>query len=193
MHRSTVLLVFCVLPIASIASTDSIFTLDNGLGGNLIYPFVSPDFLVTSLLVAALTLARYREAVWLPPALFSSAVGLGFLMVMAGLNAPYTAAALVACVVLLSLYLVAGRSLNRGFSLVVVGAMGGLLGHYGAQSTEASESGLCMCGIGLRSCLEKIKRLPFSRWLLTPQPPLSGGLRNDDFLLSEAAPCQLPP
>ena len=149
MHRSTVLLVFCVLPIASIASTDSIFTLDNGLGGNLIYPFVSPDFLVTSLLVAALTLARYREAVWLPPALFSSSVGLGFLAAMVGLNAPYTSASLIVCVILLGVCLVTGKSLPSSASLLVVGAMGGLLGHYGGQSADAFEAGLCMCGIGL--------------------------------------------
>ena len=149
MHRLTVLLVFCVFPVASVASTDSFFTLDNGLGSNLIHPFVSPDFLVTSLLVAVLTLARYRETVWLPPALFSSAVGLGFLAAMAGLNTPYTSAALIVCVILLGVYSVTGKALPRSPSLIVIGAMGGLLGHYGGQSAGAFEAGLCMCGIGL--------------------------------------------
>ena len=149
MHRLAVLLVFFISPLAAMASTNAFFTLNNGLGSSLVQPFVSADFLVTSLLVTTLTLVRYREAVWLPPALFSSAVGLGFLAAMAGLNTSYAAVSLVACVVLLSVYLAAGKSLPRSPSLVVIGVMGGLLGHYSAQSTGASESGLCMCGIGL--------------------------------------------
>lgn len=114
-----------------------------------LHPFTGVDHVLASALIVLLTLKRHGTVAWLPGALFGSAIALGFLIALLGLQFAYAGYLAWALMAVMALSFLKPSCVLPMVCLGTVGALGLSIGHAHALLVQVPDPTQCLCGIAL--------------------------------------------
>ncbi|MGB0713366.1 MAG: HupE/UreJ family protein [Gammaproteobacteria bacterium] len=146
-HLLGVLVAGLLLPLEALAHLGG--TDPQSFLGSFVHPFTGPDHLITSLIVASVTLVRHRNVPWLPTALFCTAIALGYLLVLFGIRIPHAEPLFWMMGLGVAIHLFMGERTAQTTGMVLIAAMGAFLGHHHASLLPNLDPAACLCGMSL--------------------------------------------